>query len=188
MTTLIDRIPDISSEEIERVRRPLNDAYTLPPRAYLSEEIFALEETQIMRKSWIPLARVDQIGEPGQYMSLDLLGQPVMVVHGTDGEFRVMSRVCLHRAAPIAEGNGKRKLFTCPYHAWSYDTTGQLIRAPLMDGADGSPRRTASFRKSKLKFGTDLSWPISTQKQSPSRRKSRTILTILRTSNSTTWS
>lgn len=137
MTTLIDRIPDISTEEIERVRKPLTDAYTLPPKAYLSEEVFAREETRIMRKSWIPLARVDQITEPGQYMSLDLFGQPVMVVHGTDGDFRVMSRVCLHRAAPIAEGDGKRKLFTCPYHAWSYDTTGQLIRAPLMAGAEG---------------------------------------------------
>lgn len=137
MTTLIDRIPDLTAEEIERVRKPLTDAYTLPPKAYLSEEVFAREETQIMRKSWLPLARVDQIAEPGQYISLDLFGQPVMVVHGMDGEFRVMSRVCLHRAAPVAEGDGKRKLFTCPYHAWSYDTTGQLVRAPLMDGAEG---------------------------------------------------
>ena len=137
MTTLIDRIPDLTAEEIERVRKPLTDAYTLPPKAYLSEEVFAREETQIMRKSWLPLARVDQLAQPGQYMSLDLLGQPVMVVHGTDGQFRVMSRVCLHRAAPIAEGDGKRKLFTCPYHAWSYDTTGQLVRAPLMEGAEG---------------------------------------------------
>ncbi len=137
MTTLIDTIPDLSADEISRVRKPLNDAYTLPPKAYLSDQIYALEETEIMRKSWLPLARIDQIAEPGQYISLDLFGQPVMVVHGTDGVYRVMSRVCLHRAAPLTEGEGKRKLFTCPYHAWSYDTTGQLIRAPLMDGAEG---------------------------------------------------
>ncbi len=152
MTTLIERIPDLSAEEIERVRRPLNDAYTLPPKAYLSDEIYALEETYIMRKSWHPLARVDQIPEPGQYVSLDLFGQPVMAVHGTDGEIRVMSRVCLHRAAPIAEGDGKRKLFTCPYHAWSYDTTGQLIRAPLMEGAEGFSEKDCKLPQIKTEI------------------------------------
>lgn len=137
MTTLINRVPELTDAEIERVRKPLAEAYTLPPTAYLSEGIFEREQDAIMRKSWLPLARVDQIAEPGSYISLDLFGQPVMVVHGTDGTIRVMSRVCLHRAAPIAEGDGKRKLFTCPYHAWSYDTAGQLVRAPLMEGADG---------------------------------------------------
>lgn len=137
MTTLIDTLPDLSEAELDRVRQPLEAAYTLPSQAYLSDAIYAREEIEIMRKSWLPLARVDQVAEPGQYLSLDLFGQPVMVVHGTDGALRVMSRVCLHRAAPVAEGDGKRKLFTCPYHAWSYDTTGQLVRAPLMDGAEG---------------------------------------------------
>ena len=152
MTTLIDRIPDLAADEIERVRRPLNDAYTLPPKAYLSDEIYRLEESLIMRKSWLPLARVDQIAEPGQYISLDLFGQPVMVVHGTDGEVRVMSRVCLHRAAPIAKGDGKRKLFTCPYHAWSYDTTGQLIRAPLMEGAEGFSEKDCKLPQIKTEI------------------------------------
>lgn len=152
MTTLIDRIPDLTTEQIKRVRQPLENAYTLPPQAYLSEDIYALEEASIMRKSWLPLARVDQLPEPGQYLSLDLFGQPVMVVHSTDGEFRVMSRVCLHRAAPIAEGKGKRKLFTCPYHAWSYDTTGQLIRAPLMEGAKGFAEKDCKLPQIKTEL------------------------------------
>lgn len=152
MTTLIDRIPDLTAEQISRVRQPLENAHTLPPQAYLSEDVYALEETKIMRKSWLPLARVDQIAEPGQYISLDLFGQPLMVVHGTDGEFRVMSRVCLHRAAPIAEGEGKRKLFTCPYHAWSYDTTGQLIRAPLMDRAEGFAEKDCKLPQIKTEL------------------------------------
>lgn len=135
--TLYEKLPGLNGADIARVQRPLEQAYTLPPTAYTSDEIYAREVDAIMRKSWLPLARVDQVPEPGDYVSLDLFGQPIMVVHGTDGEIRVMSRVCLHRAAPIAEGSGKRKLFTCPYHAWSYDTSGQLVRAPLMDGAKG---------------------------------------------------
>ena len=130
------QLPGLDAEEIARVRQPLATASTLPPAAYTRDDIFARETEAIFRKSWLPLARVDQVARRGDYLSMDLLGQPIMIVHGHDGQIRVMSRTCLHRAAQVAEGSGNRKLFTCPYHAWSYDTSGQLIRAPLMDGAE----------------------------------------------------
>jgi phenylpropionate dioxygenase-like ring-hydroxylating dioxygenase large terminal subunit len=137
MDLTTERPPGLSVEEIEKARRPFDDAWTLPPAAYVSDDVYGLEVDRIMRRSWLPLARVDQVPEPGDYLSLDLFGQPVMVVRGADGEIRVMSRVCLHRAADLAPASGHRKLFTCPYHAWSYDTQGQLVRAPLMEGARG---------------------------------------------------
>lgn len=130
-------LPDVSAEEINRVTRPLEAAWTLPPAAYIRQDIHDLEVERIFRRNWFPLARVEQAREPGDYVALELMGQPVLLVHGTDGVIRAMSNVCLHRAAPIAEGAGRRKLFTCPYHSWSYDTAGQLVRAPLMEGADG---------------------------------------------------
>ena len=128
-------LPGITQEDIARVQQPLANAYTLPTPAYTSNEIYELEVARILRKSWLPIARVDQVPEKGHYLTLDLLGQPTMVVHGNDGKIRVMSSVCLHRGAPIADGCGQKNVFTCPYHAWSYDTAGQLVRAPLMEGA-----------------------------------------------------
>lgn len=133
---MTDMLTGLTAEEMERVVLPLEQAFTLPPNAYIRDDLFERESERIFRRSWLPLARVDQVPKPGDFLSMDLLGQPVMVVHGQDGEIRVMSRTCLHRAAQVAEGNGNRKLFTCPYHAWSYDTSGQLVRAPLMDGAE----------------------------------------------------
>ncbi|KCZ92096.1 aromatic ring-hydroxylating oxygenase subunit alpha [Hyphomonas johnsonii] len=130
-------LPGISTAEIDRAARPLAQAMTLPPAAYIREDVFGLEVERIFRRRWLPLARVDQVAKPGDFLSMDVFGQPVMIVHGQDGEIRVMSRTCLHRAAQVVEGNGNRKLFTCPYHAWSYDTAGQLVRAPLMEGAEG---------------------------------------------------
>ncbi len=128
-------LPGLDAEQIARARQPLESAWTLPPAAYASPEVYRLEVERVLKPAWIPLARLDQIPEPGDYLSLDLMGQPVMVVHGADGEVRVLSRVCLHRAADLAPESGRRKLFTCPYHAWAYDTAGQLVRAPLMEGA-----------------------------------------------------
>ena len=132
----MNKIAGLTKTEIERIAHPLESAFTLPPRAYTDPGIYEREVDQIMRKNWLPLARVDQLPKPGDFLSLDLFDQPIMVVHGTDGNFRVMSRVCLHRAAPLIEGEGNRKLFSCPYHAWSYDTSGQLIKAPHMEGAE----------------------------------------------------
>lgn len=108
----------------------------MPPAIYTSPDLFDAEKEELLRANWIPVARLDQVPASGDYISLTILDQPILVVRGTDEKARVLSRVCLHRAAPIVEGEGNRKLFTCPYHAWSYDTTGQLVRAPLMDGAE----------------------------------------------------
>jgi len=130
-------LPGLSADELARVSAPLEDAWTLPVAAYTDQALYELEVEQIMRKSWLPVGRVDQVPNPGDYICFTLLDQPVMLVHGADGVVRVMSRVCLHRAAPIADGTGNRKLFSCPYHAWSYATDGQLIRAPLMEGVEG---------------------------------------------------
>ncbi len=130
-------LPGLTADEIARARLPLDQAWTLPPSAYVSPDIYELEVERILRRAWIPLARLDQVPEPGDYLSLDLMGQPVMVVRGTDGEVRVLSRICLHRAADLAPESGRRKLFTCPYHNWAYDTAGRLVRAPLMEGAAG---------------------------------------------------
>lgn len=129
--------PGLTAEAFARATLPLEQAFTLPPAAYVSAAVYEAELARVLRRSWTPLARVDQLPEPGDYIALDFLGQPVVAVRGEDGEIRVMSNVCLHRAAPLAEGQGRRKLFTCPYHAWSYDTAGRLVRAPLMDGAEG---------------------------------------------------
>ncbi len=130
-------LPGIDIGALDRVTLPETQAWTLPPAAYIRDDIFTLERDQILRRSWTPLARVDQLPAPGDYQVVDLVGQPVLVVRGEDGEIRVMSAVCLHRGAPVAEGAGRRRLFTCPYHSWTYDTRGALVRAPLMDGAKG---------------------------------------------------
>lgn len=130
-------LPGISQEELARVTAPVERAWTLPPAAYTDPAIFTLEKKHILAKGWHAVARVDQVANAGDYMALTLLDQPMMIVHGQDGVIRALSRVCLHRAAAVAEGEGNRKLFTCPYHGWSYATDGRLVRAPLMDGADG---------------------------------------------------
>lgn len=124
----------LDPDDLARTAAPLDSAWTLPPAAYTDPAVFELERERIFARSWMAVAREDRIPEPGDYLTLTLAGQPLVVVRGRDGRVRVLSSVCLHRAAKVAEGSGNRTHFTCPYHAWSYGLDGVLLRAPLMEG------------------------------------------------------
>jgi len=105
---------------------------TLPPAAYTSSEFYALEIKKIFRKDWICVGHVAQIANVGDYFTIDLFGELLVVVRGAD-RVRVMSRVCLHRWAPVVEGAGNAKVFSCPFHKWGYGLDGQLLGAPFME-------------------------------------------------------
>lgn len=133
----------------------LPHAETLPPLSYVSPELFALEEQKIFRADWIPVGHVAQIPQVGDYFTLDVLGELLVIVRGED-RIRVMSRVCRHRWAPVATGSGNTKMFSCPFHRWGYDLGGTLRTAPLMDQAEGfhsAECRLTEFR-SEIVFGT----------------------------------
>lgn len=131
---------------LEQVRngggRDLLHAETLPPAAYTSEAFFDLECNRIFRKEWLAVGHVGQIPAIGDYFTIDLLGELLVVVRDTAGEVRVMSRTCLHRWAPVVEGKGNTRRFSCPFHRWAYGLDGRLVAAPYMDKiADFDPKR-----------------------------------------------
>lgn len=113
----------------------------LPPEAYTSEELLAIERERIFARGWIVVAHVSELARPGDYVTFDIAGHPVVAVRGRDEVLRAFSNVCPHRSALIARDCGHANIFTCPYHAWSYDLTGRLMAAPHMDrGAMGDIR------------------------------------------------
>ena len=77
----------------------------------------------------------------------DVIGTSVLVTRGGDGMARAFLNYCRHRGARPAEGCGNARRFTCPYHAWTYDTEGQLVGLPgargfeEVDRSDARPRR-----------------------------------------------
>ena len=138
----------------EAAARPLNRATTLPAQAYTSEEFFTWELDHVLRAGWQCVAHVSQIPAPGDFLNLDLLGEPLIVVRGKDDSVRVLSRVCPHRSMDImpegfgydghspAEardgkpGCGHTRLFLCPYHAWTFELDGKLKACPEMHQAE----------------------------------------------------
>lgn len=116
---------------------PLERAATLPPRLYTDAETWNLEVERVLRRGWLPVARLDRLAQPGDYVSFDLLGEPLVAVRDQAGALRVLSRVCRHRWMPVVEGAGSRRSFQCPYHLWTYALDGRLLGAPEMQRAEG---------------------------------------------------
>jgi len=151
--------PALSLAEIQRgicetAAHPLGRATTLPAQAYTSEDFFGWELDHVLRPGWQCVAHISQIPAPGDFLNLDLLGEPLIIVHGKDGVVRALSRVCPHRSMDImpdgfgynghspAEAGGakpdcgKTRLFLCPYHAWTFELDGRLKACPEMQQAE----------------------------------------------------
>lgn len=134
---------------------PLTKARTLPQAVYTSEPYFQYERQNTLSSGWMCVAHVSQVKEPGSYLAVDLLSEPVVVVRQEDMSIRVLSRVCPHRAADIMHDcfdkprAGATKRFSCPYHAWSFGLDGKLKAAPEMQASSGfnvRDWRLSSFR------------------------------------------
>ncbi len=111
---------------------PFSEASTLPREFYLDPAIYRMETDSAMRAQWLPLARVEQVPEPGDYLATAILDEQLVIARDRDGDLRVLSNVCRHRAMPVAEGSGNCLILRCPYHLWSYHLDGSLNAAPLM--------------------------------------------------------
>lgn len=122
------------------VMKPVEEAETLPPWCYTSEEYYKLEVENLFMKVWNFFGHVDQIAKPGDYMAVDYVGIPLILVHGMDGKIRAFANTCRHRGARVASGEGNCRNFICPYHGWSYDLDGRLKACAGMERTEGFDR------------------------------------------------
>jgi choline monooxygenase len=116
---------------------PLARARTLPGTVYTAPEIAAAEQRAVFASSWQCVGRVDQVAEPGRYLTFEVAGEPIVVVRGEDGVLRAFSNVCRHRAARVMpEPCGHATRLRCRYHGWTYDLAGRLRGIPEWDGVE----------------------------------------------------
>jgi Rieske 2Fe-2S family protein len=110
------------------------EARTLPGPSYTDPSVFAAERERIFFRDWVCVGRAGAIAEPGTLLTIDLLGESLLLVRGRDGVARGFYNVCRHRGARLCDTSSGRVggALRCPYHAWSYGLDGQLLAAPNM--------------------------------------------------------
>jgi len=113
-------------------RNPTSD-YTCPRQA-------AKERDVLFRRYPILFGLSSRVARPGDYLTDDHTGVPILIARGKDGVLRAFVNFCRHRGARVAQdADCAAKSFTCPYHGWVYGLDGKLVGRPndaAFDGAD----------------------------------------------------
>jgi choline monooxygenase len=119
---------------------PLPDAYTIPAPWYVDPRVYELEKKAVFG-GWQMVGRLDQVSEPGQFFTVEVAGEPLVVVRGRDGSLRAFFNVCRHHAAAVVTAEqGQASSLRCPYHGWTYSLEGELRGTPDFDGVCGFDR------------------------------------------------
>lgn len=149
----ISRLASIRAELADIAAAPADAPMAPSGRFYTDETLFRHECETILRHAWHPVCRADEMAENGDYIALNLLGEPLIITRGPDG-VRALSNVCRHRGMPLVTGTGNTKRFVCRYHAWTYGLDGALLRAPRMENAGFDPKtcKLGEFR-CETRFG-----------------------------------
>jgi phenylpropionate dioxygenase-like ring-hydroxylating dioxygenase large terminal subunit len=107
----------------------------VPLESYHSDEI-AARERRLFETLPLALVASSEIGQPHDFLARQAVGRSVLLTRDADGVAHAFLNYCRHRGAEPARGCGNSRTFTCPYHAWVYDTKGRLIGMPLRDRYD----------------------------------------------------
>src|SRR5437879_7221325 len=126
-----------TSNDSAQVQANIARAWTLPASLYYDPSVFASEKEKIFARTWQVVGHQSQVSKPGDFFTTELVGEPLLIVRGTNGQLRGFYNVCRHRAGPPAEGCGSRKFFRCGYHGWTYGLDGSLISATEIEGVEG---------------------------------------------------
>ncbi|MEZ5500043.1 MAG: aromatic ring-hydroxylating dioxygenase subunit alpha [Steroidobacteraceae bacterium] len=123
---------------------------SLPSSWYRRSEIFELERRQIFSREWYCVCRASELAGPGSHRVVDVAGSSVLVLRNAQGDLRAFHNTCRHRGAqlctppgfvshhaPLGGGVVGARTIVCPYHAWTYDLDGRLLRAPFLGRDDG---------------------------------------------------
>ncbi len=103
--------------------------FTNPVSIYTDQAHFARERELFFKQMPLFMGLSSRLAKPGDYITNNFTGQPILIMRGENGELNAFLNVCRPRGTRMLEeecGKGKRR-FSCPYHGWTYDTAGKLV-------------------------------------------------------------
>lgn len=111
--------------------------YSLPQPFYNDERLFQIDMQEIFGKEWLIAGMTCEIPTKGNYITLQIGDNPILVVRGTEGKVHAFHNVCRHRGSRLCVSDkGKVAKLVCPYHQWTYELDGRLLFAGTEMGAD----------------------------------------------------
>lgn len=115
--------------------------HSLDGRYYTDPAIFAKEQAGLLARTWQFAGHASQIRNPGDYFTFEIGGESLFCIRGRDGNLKTFYNVCQHRAHQLVQGTGTTRVVVCPYHAWSYELSGELRAGPNVNSVPGFDRK-----------------------------------------------
>ncbi len=133
---------------------------TMPGLYYHDPSVFALEQEKIFEQLWFCAVRSGDLAEAGQFRTVTVGREEIVVVRGHDGQLRAFYNVCRHRGARLCDqGAGQvRRTIQCPYHAWTYALDGRLVAAPNLTGMPDVDRTAFGLAPVHLREWLGYAW------------------------------
>jgi Rieske 2Fe-2S family protein len=110
----------------------IRPGHALPQIFYKDPAIFRDDMRHFVMAHWHVVGHASMVAAAGDYFTTEVAGESLIVVRGQDERIRALLNVCRHRGSRVcteAHGTARGGTFVCPYHAWTYDTQGQLQSA-----------------------------------------------------------
>lgn len=129
-TDLIERIGSaVVEDKASGIYRCRRDIFT-------DEALFDLEMKHIFEGNWVFLAHESQIPEPNDYFTTWIGRRPIVITRDKGGQLHGMINACAHRGAMLCRRkHGNKGSFTCPFHGWTFNNAGKLLK--VKDGKTG---------------------------------------------------
>ncbi len=109
----------------------MSDLVRVPKERYLAADYMRLEQERMWSRVWLLACHASRIPAPGDFATLDVGPESLLVARQADGSARAFHNVCQHRGNQLCQKDeGRAKSFRCPYHHWEYGLDGALLRAP----------------------------------------------------------
>ncbi|MSQ71359.1 MAG: aromatic ring-hydroxylating dioxygenase subunit alpha [Betaproteobacteria bacterium] len=140
------------ADRLKQVRKDITRASHAPGYLYAAKETLQREVDEFFMKDWLFVGREEELPDAGDYMTMRLVGEPVIVARDMEGRLSAFYNMCAHRGVEVAYGNGNARSLRCPYHGWTYDMSGKLRGAAFMKECERfDPSAT---RMEPIRFGT----------------------------------
>ena len=105
---------------------------------YTDPRIFDDEMDRIFHRGWVFVGHESEVPRAGDFVTRRVGTEPVLMVRGREGEVAIFANRCMHRGTMVcAADRGSARAFTCPYHGWTYDLSGELLGVPYPGGYAG---------------------------------------------------
>lgn len=129
---------------------PSAPVLSLDARYYTDPEIFKAEQQGVLARTWQFAGHASALQEPGDYFAFSIAGENLFCVLTRDNEIKAYYNVCRHRAHELVKGTGNASAIVCPYHAWTYELTGELRGGPNTKSVVGFDRESICLTEVRI--------------------------------------